>query len=145
MTCHRSASPTAAWRAFADWRFQRGQFSYPAAEQILEQKGLYTLEGYLSYWNAHVSKALAAVPADRLLIVRTDQIVDRALEIAAFGGFGPAHVVAEGIHEYRNPHKQRIVPEIPVAHLQEQVNAHCGALMQRFFPEIHSPADAGLH
>lgn len=137
--------PTAAWRAFADWRFQKGQFSYPPAEQLLEEKGLYTLGGYLSYWTAHVSKAIAAVPADRLLIVRTDQIADRALEIAAFGGFGPAQIAADGIHEYRNPHKQRIVQEIPVAHLQEQVNTHCGSLMLRFFPEIRSPADAGLH
>jgi len=137
--------PTAAWRAFADWRFQRGQFSYPAAEQILEEKGLYTLAGYLSYWTAHVSKALAAVPAERLLIVRTDQIVDRALEIATFGGFGRAQLTSGDIHEYRNPLKQRIVQEISVAHLQKQVHIHCGPLMERFFPEIGSPADAGLH
>lgn len=137
--------PTAAWRALADWRFQRGKFPYPASERILEEKGLYTLGGYLSYWTAHVSKAIAAVPADRLLIVRTDQIADRALEIAAFGGFGPAEVASGGIREYRNPHKQRIVQEIPVAHLQEHVDTHCGPLMRRFFPEIGSPADAGLH
>lgn len=135
--------PTAAWRAFADERFQKGR-AYPPAERILEEHGLYTLEGYLSYWNAHVTKALAAVPADRLLIVRTGQIGDRALEIAAFGGLGPEHVAAGGIHEYRNPQKRRILQQIPRGHLEEQVRIHCEPLVSRFFPEIRSAADAGL-
>jgi hypothetical protein len=137
-------TPTAAWRAFADYRFRPDDFPHPPAERILEHSGLYPLAGYLGYWNAHLSKAIEAVPPDRLLIVRTNDIAARASEIASFAGLDEGTVDSSRIDEFRNPHKSRIIEEIPSEHVQEQVERHCGPLMRRFFPEIRSPTDAGL-
>jgi hypothetical protein len=138
------AAPTAAWQAFAAHRFGRGGQPHPPAERVLEECGLFTLAGYFAYWTAHLSKAVATVPADRLLVVRTDDIARRGPEIAAFAGLDAAAVDLRGIEEFRNPHKRRVLQEIPASHLRNQVARHCGPLMERFFPEINSPADAGL-
>ena len=136
-------TPTATWRAFAEYRF-RSDDAHPPAERILEKNGLYPLAGYLGYWHAHLSKAIEVVPSDRLLVVRTNEIVVRGPEIAAFAGLAVGTVNRSRIEEFRNPNKRRILEEIPHEHLQQQVDRHCGPLMQRFFPEIRTPTDAGI-
>src|SRR5690242_8561408 len=55
-------------------------------EQVLKEAGLYPMDNYLARWTAHNEKVLAAVPRERLLVVRTDQIQARAHEIADFAG-----------------------------------------------------------
>ena len=137
-------TPTATWQAFADYRFRPDEALHPPAERILEVFGLATLAGYLGYWQAHLTKALEAVPQDRLFIVRTNDIPARAQDIAAFAGIDVAAVDASHIDEFRNPSKSRIIEGIPPAHLEEQVERHCGPLMQRFFPEIRSARDVGV-
>lgn len=137
-------TPTAAWREFATYRFGADGRPHPREERLLADHGLFTLAGYLNYWTAHLSKALTAVPPERLLVVRPQDIVRRAAEIAAFAGLDAADVNLRGLREYRNPDKRRIVQEIPQAYLAEQVDRHCGPLMGRLFPDIRSPLDAGL-
>lgn len=142
---HYLARPaTAQWRAFADHRFGGDGAAHPAEERILAEHGLYTLAGYLSYWTAHMAKALEAVPADRLLVVPVDRIAAEAERIAAFGGFAATAVDRTRIHEYRNHAKRPLVQQIPRDHLEAAVRRHCGPLVQRFFPGISSAEPAGM-
>ena len=134
--------PTAVWRAFAEHRFAREQ--HPPEESGLVAAGLFPLAGYLSYWRAHIEKAFAAVPAERLIVVRTDRIAAEAERIAARAGFAAAHVDRSRINEYRNPDKRPILRQIPHGHLVEQVRRHCEPFASRLFPEIRSPEDAGI-
>ena len=137
--------PTAQWRAFADHRFGSDRVAHPPEERFLAEAGLYPLAGYLGYWRTHIDKAIHTVPADRLLVVRTDRIAAEGERIAEFGGLAAVHVDRTRIHEYRNPAKQPILQRIPQAHLDAQVRAHCEPLVSRFFPEIRSAPDAGIH
>jgi hypothetical protein len=78
-------------------------------------------------------------------VVRTERIAAEAERIAEFGGLAAVHVDRTRIHEYRNPAKQPILQRIPRAHLDAQVRTHCEPLVSRFFPEIRSAPDAGIH
>ncbi len=53
----------------------------------LEVKGLYSLQGYLSYWARHNDFVLNAVPSDKLLVdVPTRGLSEHTDDIASFVG-----------------------------------------------------------
>lgn len=56
-------------------RFRPDFFCHPPEENILQENNLYTHDGYLSYWNYHNTKVPDTIPAERLLVIRTDQMV----------------------------------------------------------------------
>lgn len=136
--------PTAEWRAFAEHRFGGEGGADPAAEGVLATHGLHPLAGYLSYRRSHLEKALAAVPADRLFVVPVGRIMEEAGRIAAFAGLPADSIDPAGAREYRNPAKQPILQQIPRDHLAAEVRRHCEPLLERFFPGIRTPEDAGL-
>jgi hypothetical protein len=115
--------------------------AYAPEEQVLKEAGLYPVDNYLARWGAHNEKVLAAVPAERLLVVRTEQIRARAFEIADFAGLPRYAVQMERTHEYRNPVKREIIRELDPQFLEEKVERHCRPLMRRFFPEIRTLED----
>jgi hypothetical protein len=123
-------------------RYRPDLFRHAPEEQLLEEKDLYTLAGYFTYWTKHNTRVLETVPAERLLVVRTDEIGKRAFEIADFAGLPRRTVRVERTHEYRNPEKQDIIGQIDRNFLAARVDEHCRALMTRFFPEIKSLEDA---
>lgn len=86
------------WKRFRDFRFRPGQFEHPPEEDALAERGLYTLDGYFSYWSRHNTDVLAKVPASRLLVVRTTEITDRAEEIAEFSGVSPSRANRKRSH-----------------------------------------------
>ena len=113
-------------------------------EQVLQAAGLHTLDGYLLRWREHNEKVLAVVPADRLLVVRTDQIRARATEIADFAGFPRYAIQWQKTHDYKNPVSRNIIQELDRNFLEQHIARHCHPLMQRFFPEIKSLDDAKI-
>ena len=128
----------------ASSHYQPHLFQHAPEEQLLKEKGLYTLAGYFTYWAKHNSTILDTVPAERLLVVRTDHIGKRAFEIADFAGLPRRTVRIERTHEYRNPAKHDIIRQIDRDYLQAKVEQHCRPLMTRFFPEIRSLEDVDL-
>lgn len=135
-------TPSDLWKDFSIYRFTREPKLHPPEESVLAENGLFSLAGYLSYWRAHIEKVLAAVPTERLYIVRTDRIASEANNIAKFAGFPTTVVDRSRVHEYRNPDKLPILQRIPQKHLEEQVRMHCEPLASRLFPETGSLADA---
>ena len=124
--------------------YGRENAGYSPEEQVLKETGLYPLDGYLARWSAHNDKVLAAIPKERLLVVRTDQIGQRAYEIAVFAGL-PRHTVRlNRTCEYQNPVQRQIISEIDRDFLEGKVGQHCRPLMNRFFPEIKKLDDVKL-
>lgn len=113
-------------------------------EAVLKENGLYTIDGYLSHWATHNERILTTVPGKQLLIVRTEQIRERAYEIADFAGLPRYAVQLNRTHEYRNPVQRDIIREIDRNFLEKKVEQHCRPLMSRFFPEIKSLDDAKI-
>jgi hypothetical protein len=113
-------------------------------EQILKTAGIHPVDGYLARWAAHNEKVLATIPAERLMVVRTSHIRQRAHEIADFAGL-PRHAVRpDRSHAYRNPLQRDLIREIDRDFLERKVEQHCRPLMNRFFPEIKALDDARL-
>ena len=132
------------WPRLADLRFRPDIFRHAPEEKFLKEKGLYTLDGYLSHWKEHSGQVIDKVPKERLLVVRTDQIQQEALTIAGFAGL-PHHAVRlERTHEYQNPSKEQWLRQIDRNFLEAKVEKHCRPLMTQFFPEIKSLDDANL-
>jgi hypothetical protein len=124
--------------------YDAGSKTHAPEEQVLKDAGLFTIDNYLMRWAAHNEKVLAAIPRERLLVVRTEQIRARAYEIADFAGLPRYTVQLQRTHEYRNPVQREIIREIDPVFLERKVEQYCRPLMSRFFPEIKTLADVKL-
>jgi hypothetical protein len=132
------------WVKFREFRFKTDQLDHPPEERLLKSLGLFTLDGYLSYWAMHNHKVVTTIPSSRLFIVKTDEISRRAYEIASFAGLPEKCIRVDGLHSFKNPQKFNILDQLDRDYLEAKVREHGGWLMQQFFPEIQSAQDAGI-
>lgn len=128
------------WKQMGEWMHPE-KFQHAPEERPLKELGFHTLDCYFSHWARHNSGVLECVPAERLLVVRTDEIGRRAFEIADFAGLPRRTVLVQRTHEFKNPAKTPILAQIDPDFLEASVERHCRPLMSRFFPEIKSLAD----
>src|ERR1700733_5819334 len=136
---HSLASPASGpWTELRNLRFKPERFTHSPQEAVLKNRGLYTLDGYLSYWAEHNSKVLRIVPPERLLVVRTDRISAKACRIAEFAGLPPEAIQPGRAHAFKGVHRSIILEELDRAYLESKVDRHCRPLMARFFPEFAS-------
>jgi hypothetical protein len=145
---HRIRFKGTANPARVKWRACRFGSDQPTVhapeEQVLKDKGLDPLDTQLAHWASRNAQVLAKVPASRLLTVRTDQITQRAYEIADFAGLPRGTVRLQRTHSFRNPVKEELIRKLDRNFLEQKVQHHCLPLMTRFFPEIKSLDDARL-
>jgi hypothetical protein len=139
----RPASP--AWERFRRFRFQANGSVYAPEEQILKERGLYSLDGYLSSWAMHNQKVLDSVPADRLLVVRTNQITERAYEIGDFAGLPRRTVRPERSHSFKAPVDFQILKQIDPSFIAARVAQHCMPLIRKYFAESISYSADSRH
>lgn len=134
---HQLSRPaTELWRRLRDLRFGSELYTHMPGEAALAEHGLYTLDGYLSYWAQHNHKVLTAVPPERLLVVRTHEIRRNVAKIASFLNVPVSAMDANRSHSFKAKEKYGLLAKVDPALLAEKVDLHCGPLMARFFPEI---------
>jgi hypothetical protein len=139
---HQLARPCPPnWLRMRDFRFKHSRFKY-AEEQILAQHGLYTLDGYLSYWAEHNREVLAKVPKSRSLMVRTHDISTEIKRIAEFVGVPPETLNREKSHSFKAKEHFNILSSIDKYFLEEKINIHWKSLMNEVFPDfsLNKPA-----
>lgn len=124
------------WLKMRDLRFGDRDVTWSKHEEVLERRGLYPLDGYLSYWAQHNETVLNTVSADRLLVVRTDRITREAFSIADFAGLPRDGVQLDRSHVFQNPETFDLLDQIEPSYLEDKVLHHCSTLMSRFFPEV---------
>ena len=132
-----------AWRRMAEHRFRGHELTHSAAEQVLADRGLYTIEGYLSYWAEHNRTVLQRVPSERLLVVRTEEIRHRIAEIADFLGIPPDTVDPSASHTNKAVARTNILQQIDPDLIEQQVAEHCADLMKEYFPDIRRSGARG--
>lgn len=129
------------WSLMRDFRFRPDKNTHLRGELILKKKGLYTLDGYLSYWAHHNRTVIDSVPEDRLLIVRTDKISVYLQEMADFAGVYTNNLKPENSHVFRAKAKFNILDRVDSEFLKYKMKEHCSDLIARFFPEIQTKKD----
>jgi hypothetical protein len=129
------------WQKMREIRFRPDANSHPEEELVLKNNNLYTLDGYLSYWKEHNTKAIASIPTDRLLIVRTDRIGQSLEELARFAGLKSTLHLLSDCHEFKARNKFNILDQLNADYLDFKIKQHCGELLTDIFPEIKSYDD----
>ena len=121
------------WKEFRDMRFGGKARRAGREEKPLQRHGLYSLEGYFSYWRWHNERVLTTVPKNRLKIVQTSEIGRSAVDIARFGGFSDESLLIEKTHEFKATKKHYVLSEIDPDYLNAQISEYCGPLADENF------------
>jgi hypothetical protein len=129
-------------RRYLEFYFEAKHVEYSPHDAFLAQRGLLSVDCYLQAWSRHNERALATVPSERLLVVGTTEISQRLPQIAAFAGIPAERIRAGFRREGAARATHGMLDQIDPGYLQDRVATHCGALMQRFFPDIRSRQDA---
>lgn len=124
------------WEPIWNLYFQGSRFRHPPEERILEEARLHTLDGYLTYWNTHNRHVLETIPAERLFMLRTDDIGERAGELAAFLGIPASKADPSRSHTYRRSSDDRLLDTLDPEYVMEKCEVHCRELMERLHPEL---------
>lgn len=124
-----------------DMRYGAARFEHAREEQVLRELGLYTLDGYLSYWAWHLQEVIRQMPRDRLLVMRTDDIQTRLDDLAAFTGVPIDTLSEDRSHEYKARRRHHVLERIDRRFLEAKVARHAGDLMAQFFPALGSLDD----
>ncbi len=115
------------WRRLRDLRLG-APGGHPEAEQPLAELGLYTLEGYLSYWAAHNRGIVRRVPRDRLLVVDTREIEAAIPRMAEFVGVPAATLDAGAAHAFKTKKRYDVLKRMDRGYIERMLDEHCGAL-----------------
>ena len=102
---------------------------HPPEEQPLAERGLPTLDGLFGEYARFNAGVVEHVPADRLLVLRTPDIRDRADRLAAFAGVRLDTLDLERSHEFQGPVKHHVLDELDPAYLDARLHEHCDALV----------------
>jgi hypothetical protein len=129
----RSAS--GEWLAFRHFRFGKTGHSHSRYAQILEDLGLFPLDGYLSYWAWHNITLLNRLPPDATLMISTMRITQDAGDIAQFVGV-LAEELGQETHIYKAIISYPVLSYIDPVFLQARVDAHCAEVWARLAPFI---------
>lgn len=133
-------TPPPEWRRLRDFRFARDYAEHPPEEAALKARGLYTLDGYLSYWRRHNQDVIRLVPPEKLLVVRTDQISGRADDIARFVGLPQqstqqSKTASDKSHSFKALKKFGVLGELEPEYLARKIRYHCSELIGEFFSD----------
>ena len=129
-------------RQYLEFYFAAKDITYSPHDEFLREHGLSSIDCYLAAWSRHNNRALASIPAERLLVVRTAEISERLLQIAAFAGVPTERIDPAFRARGRSRTSHGMLDRVDPAYLQDRVAEHCGALMSRFFPDVRSLRDA---
>ncbi len=115
-------------------RFQHGLPNHTAGEASLRANELFTVGGCFSYWAWHNQIALDIIPKERLLVVRTDQLVARLPDIASFLGVGADTLIPRHSNVTKQP--KTLLAGVSQEFINMKAREYCRPVMERFFPEI---------
>lgn len=125
---------------FVDFRFNTNS-PHAKEEKLLADYGLYTLDGYLSYWRKHNENIIDLVPKNKLLILKTNDINHRTHDIEKFLGIKQGSLPTDVRENIAKKKPFNLLSAIDKNFLEEKVALHCGQLMNQYFPEIKSCED----
>ncbi len=99
----------------------------------LTERGFPALPCFFQLWANHNTRVLQAVPAERLLIVRTADITGKISDIAQWAGVPAETLRGDRGWLFAAPKKHGVLATLDAAYVREMAERFCGPLMQRYF------------
>jgi hypothetical protein len=125
---------SSVWNAYRDLRMRTAE-SHPPQEAILADAGLYSLEGYFSYWRMHIERVIDAVPPERLFVLPTSEISYRLQAIADFAGVPASSLRCELSHSHKATRELSFVEALDPIYLAQRCIEICRVPLGLWFPE----------
>jgi hypothetical protein len=122
------------WRRAQAAYYRPERFTYQPGEEAFRDAGLYPIRAYLSAWGDHNRRAQEVIPPERLLVIRTPEIMNSAERLAAFLDIDPASIDVKLGHQAANARKFGVLQRVDPNLLDDSVRECCGDVMDRWFP-----------
>ena len=128
--------PSSPWTRLDRLRLRVDDFEPTKYDEPLLELGFPPLPCFFQLWARHNETVLAAVPSERLLVVRTSEILDRLGDIAAFTGVPTEALRRERGWLFASSTKHRVLARLDRQYVAETAALMCGPLMEQFFPGV---------
>src|SRR5207244_1489925 len=99
----------------------------------LVERGLPPLPCYFQLWASHNARVLQTVPEERLLIVKTEELIDRIPDIAQWVGLPPQTLRMDRAWLFAAPKKHGMLAKLDACYVRETAQRYCGTLMAQYF------------
>lgn len=135
---HNINSPpniSSPWAKLDLVRLRVKDFSPTTYDEPLTEQGFPPLACYFQLWASHNEQVLKSVPSDRLLIVKTQDIVAMVPSIASWLGIHADTLDSSRGWLFVAPERHGTLAKLDSAYVRETAEAHCGDLMQQYFPD----------
>jgi hypothetical protein len=130
-TCDTGAPPY--WVAYREAIFGRDLGFDPAEAALVEAGIRWPIAARLRYWAGANQRTLDRVPADRLLVVRTEELDVSRVPLAEFVGIDPATLTIA--HANSNERQTGVVDRVPRQYVDEVISEYCAPLTKRYSRE----------
>jgi hypothetical protein len=131
-----SEETAAWWHRYRDFRFRsNAKISHPPEEKVLEEHGLYTLDGYLSYWAKHNKQVISSIPSAQLLIIRTSDIDESLSRIARFLDIPLSSLSRSKSHANQARKRVDLIDHIDSEYVDRMIDRHCRSIVDRLFTD----------
>jgi hypothetical protein len=124
---HHPVSRSSLLHKFAVLRF--GSHSHSPYDRVLKKYGLFSLEGYLSYWKTHNSRVINSVPASHLLIVPTKAITREIPTIAGFIGISQESISHRRSFEFAGEYNNCVFDRINADYIIDRIDWYTATLL----------------
>jgi hypothetical protein len=122
------------WKRLSEHRLRQGIHHSPHEAEIAAH-GFAPIATRLAAWSARIERVTAAVPPERLLILRTDRISSKLGDLAMFAGVPLATLDTGTAWSFRTPQRFGLLTTVDRAYLDDLVQLHCQPHLGRIFGE----------
>ena len=126
--------PSSLFGALDRVRLRVEDFPPTTYDAPLVARGLSSLASYFQLWAGHNTQVLQVVPAERLLVVKTEEIAGRIPDIAQWVGVPTRTLRADRGWLFAAPTKHRVLATLDASYVRDTAQRFCGTLMAQLYP-----------
>jgi hypothetical protein len=128
-------SPSSPWAQLDRVRLRVEDFPPTKYDAPLLEHGLSPLACYFQLWRSHNEQVLETVPNEKLLIIKTQDIIETIPTMAEWLAV-PAHTLKQDRGWlFAATKKHGTLGKLDPVFVRETADALCGPLMQQYFPD----------
>lgn len=138
-TINRREQPGSVWDRALEAIYRPDDHAYGFEESVFVSRGLYPLSSYLHHWRDLNEKLLAALPAERTLLVPTAKISESIDALARHVGVEPDSLSRANSHLFHRASDHRVIEALDGDLLDELIETICGDTYSRLLGRYSGP------